>query len=170
MVDVRRRRCVATVLGAPLAGTHGAARAVAGNTAPALPMVASDGHAVLAEAPAAPLARATWLDFWASWCTPCKLSFPWLNEMHDRYAPSGLRIVGVGLDRREADATRFLQQMVPRFAIALDPAAGSAAAMAVQAMPSGFLIGQGRRVLHVHRGFRLQDRAALEAQFRQALL
>lgn len=134
--------------------------------APVIPLRASDALSVLAEAPEA---RATWLDFWASWCTPCKLSFPWLNEMHDRYAAQGLRIVAVGLDRREADAQRFLAQMAPRFAVALDPAATSATAMAVQAMPSAYLIGADRRIRHAHRGFRLEDRAALEQQLRNAL-
>ncbi len=144
-----------------------AAQATSGlATAPALSLRASDGLLVLA---AEPLARATWVDFWASWCSPCRLAFPWLNEMHERHAASGLRVVAVNLDKHEADAQRFLQQMPARFALAFDPDAATAKAMRVQTMPSSFLMTPDRRVVLTHRGFRLQDRAALEQQIRAAL-
>jgi thiol-disulfide isomerase/thioredoxin len=126
---------------------------------------ASDGLPVLGGTGA----RTTYVDFWASWCAPCRLSFPWMNEMHDRFAPRGLRIVAVGLDRREADARRFLEQAQPRFAIALDPGADSARRLDVQAMPSSYLFSAERRLLFSHRGFRPEDRTALEDRLRAAL-
>ena len=131
-----------------------------------LPLRAGDGLPVLGEGGNW---RATYVDFWASWCAPCRLSFPWMNEMHDRYAARGLRIVAVGLDRREVDAQRFLQQSQPRFSIALDPAADSARRLDVQAMPSSFLFSAERRLIFSHRGFRLEDRAELERRLQAAL-
>jgi len=140
--------------------------AAAADTPPTeLSLLAGDGRPVLASGPW----RATYVDFWASWCTPCRLSFPWMNEMHDRYAARGLRIVAIGLDRHEADAHRFLQRTQPRFAIALDPAAESARQLEVQAMPSSYLFSAERRLLFSHRGFRLEDRAALERRLQAAL-
>lgn len=109
------------------------------------------------------------VDFWASWCAPCKLSFPWMNEMHERLSGAGLRIVAVNLDRREADAQRFLQQIPARFAVAMDPAADTARLLDIPTMPTSMLVAPDRRVLFTHRGFRLDDRADLERRLRGAL-
>lgn len=129
-------------------------------------LAASDGLPVLADANKA---RATYIDFWASWCTPCKLSFPWMNELHEQLGPRGLRIVAIGLDKKEADARRFLAAHPARFPVALDPAAETAKLLAIQAMPTSLVIGADRGVRLVHRGFRLEDREALEATLRAAL-
>lgn len=157
----RRRRDLLALAAATLAA--GAAAADSPPVEIALP--ASDGLPVLGGGNA----RATYVDFWASWCAPCRLSFPWMNEMHDRLAGRGLRIVAVGLDRREAEARRFLEQAQPRFAVALDPGADSARLLDVQAMPSSYLFSAGRRLLFAHRGFRPEDREALEGRLRAAL-
>lgn len=127
---------------------------------------ASDGLPVLADANRA---RATYIDFWASWCTPCKLSFPWMNDVHERLGPRGLRIVAINLDKKDADARRFLAAHPARFAVAMDPAADTAKLLAIQAMPTSLLVGADRRVQFVHRGFRLEDRESLEARLRAAL-
>ena len=137
---------------------------------PEIMLRASDGHAVLSDAAtAAGKWRATYIDFWASWCTPCKLSFPWMNEMHERYAAKGLRIVAIGLDRKDADAQRFLRSVPARIPIALDPAGETAELFRVLVMPSSYLISADRRLLLTHKGFRLDDAAALEAQIKAAL-
>lgn len=127
---------------------------------------ASDGQPVL---PDAPKARATYIDFWASWCAPCKLSFPWMNQLHDQLAGQGLRIVAINLDRKDADAQRFLQQNPTRFPVAFDPGAELATRLNIQAMPTSLLVGADRSVLLTHRGFKLEDRAELEARLRAAL-
>ena len=107
----RRRTLQALACGA----AAGAPALLAAQTVvPEINLRASDGHAVLSDAATtAGKWRATYVDFWASWCTPCKLSFPWMNQMHERYAAKGLRIVAIGLDRKDADAQRFLRS-VPR--------------------------------------------------------
>lgn len=129
-------------------------------------LAASDGLPVLADANKV---RATYIDFWASWCTPCKLSFPWMNDVHEQLAPRGLRIVAIGLDKKEADARKFLAAHPARFPVALDPAAETAKLLAIQAMPTSLVIGADRSVQLVHRGFRLEDREALEAKLRAAV-
>ena len=135
---------------------------------PTIALRASDGHAVLADAGARPW-RVTYIDFWASWCAPCKLSFPWMNQMHEQFGAKGLRIVAIGLDRKDSDAQRFLQQSPAKFPLAMDPSGDSAMVLNVQAMPTSLLVAADRRVLFTHRGFRPEDGPGLEAQIKAAL-
>lgn len=163
-IPSRRSWLVAAALAAALGPAR--AQVTAGQRLPEIMLRASDGQPVLSDGGRW---KATYIDFWASWCTPCKLSFPWMNQMHDSLAASGLRIVAVNLDRREADAQRFLQQMPARFALAMDPASDTARLLAIQSMPSSFLVAPDRRLIFQHRGFRLEDRADLEQRLRHAL-
>ena len=160
------RRAWLIAAAACAAGGHAAAQTPVGPRLPEIALRASDGEPVLGDGGRW---KALYIDFWASWCTPCKLSFPWMNQMHDSLAASGLRIVAVNLDRREADAQRFLQQMPARFALAMDPASDSARLLAIQSMPSSFLVAPDRSLIFQHRGFRLDDRADLEQRLRRAL-
>jgi thiol-disulfide isomerase/thioredoxin len=113
--------------------------------------------------------KATLVDFWASWCTPCRLSFPWMNRMHERLGASTLRIVAINLDRRRDDALRFLAAHPARFEIALDPAAHSAAALQIQAMPTSMLVRSDGSIGWTHPGFRESDVAGLERRIQEAL-
>jgi thiol-disulfide isomerase/thioredoxin len=161
----RRSLCCA-LLAAPFARPHPATAAPAAARWPALELRGADG------APLPPVAgdgRVTYVDFWASWCAPCRLSFPWMNQMHERWAAGGLRIVAINLDRREADAQRFLAQNPARFEIAFDPAADTAKRLDIQAMPTSLLLARDGTVLFTHRGFRPEDKPALEQQLRSAL-
>ena len=54
--------------------------------------------------------RVVLVDFWASWCAPCKQSFPWMNEMQAKYGPKGLTIVGINVDKKREDADKFLDR------------------------------------------------------------
>lgn len=110
-----------------------------------------------------------YVDFWASWCGPCRHSFPWLSDMQRRYAERGLQVLGINLDADRHDAERFLARHPAGFALVFDSRAESARRMGVKAMPSSVLVGPAGQVLHVHPGFRLDDRAALEALIVAAL-
>ncbi len=161
MVDPFRRTLIAALLSAGAARSFAQVQRLA-----EIALRTSDGLPVLADTNKS---RATYIDFWASWCTPCKLSFPWMNQMHEQLGAQGLRIVAINLDRKEADAQRFLAQAPARFPIAMDPAAETAKLLAIQAMPTSVLVAADRTVLFTHRGFKLEDRADLEAKLRAAL-
>jgi len=169
-VPLDRRACLHAGLAAAL-GVPAWAAAQEGAAAPPLTLSTSTGEPVLPDpgAGAPPPWRALYLDFWASWCGPCKLSFPWMNELHDRYRAAGLRIVAVNLDARLQDAQDFLARTPARFALAFDAVGDSARAFGVKAMPSSWLIAPDRRVLLAHRGFRSDDRAGLERRIAAAL-
>jgi cytochrome c biogenesis protein CcmG, thiol:disulfide interchange protein DsbE len=109
------------------------------------------------------------VDFWASWCAPCKRSFPWWNEMQAKYGARGLQVLAVNVDRRRADADAWLAQAAPRFAVAFDAAGETPKRFAVKAMPTSLLVGADGRVALRHEGFKDEDRAALEAAIVAAL-
>jgi cytochrome c biogenesis protein CcmG, thiol:disulfide interchange protein DsbE len=114
-------------------------------------------------------AAATLLDFWASWCAPCRQSFPWMNDLHDRHSTRGLRIVAVNVDAQRADAERFLARYPARFDVLYDPAAELPKRLAIKGMPSSLLLDAAGRVRWTHTGFRPSEAPALESRILQAL-
>ena len=159
-------RSISSFLAAGLLALCGAAGAVEpGQPAPAFTLPGSDGQVGLG----ALQGQVVLLDFWASWCGPCKLSFPWMNEMQAKYGPRGLRVVAVNLDRQRAAADSFLRQAPARFTLAFDAAGELPKLYAVKAMPTSVLIGADGRVIQQHAGFRDDDRPALEAAIVAAL-
>ena len=109
------------------------------------------------------------LDFWASWCVPCRRSFPWMNEMQEKYADEGLVIIAVNLDNNAIDAAEFLQEYPASFRIVYDSDKSLAQQFDVQAMPSSFLIDRDGRVIDVHMGFKVKQQAEYEATIVEAL-
>lgn len=109
------------------------------------------------------------LDFWASWCVPCRRSFPWLNTMQEKYAAEGLAIVGVNLDMERADAERFLEEYPARFTILYDENQELARRYEVVAMPSSYVIGRDGKVVARHMGFKVKEQDAYEAIITEAL-
>lgn len=113
--------------------------------------------------------RVVLVDFWASWCAPCKQSFPWMNDMQAKYGPKGLTIIGVNVDRKREDADRFLAGTPAKFAVAYDTTGKVAQSYQPQGMPTSFLIGADGVVRNVHVGFREGDRDELERELAAAL-
>lgn len=113
--------------------------------------------------------RWVYLDFWASWCAPCRLSFPWMNAVQERYRDAGLAVVGINVDVRRSDADRFLERTLARFALAFDPSGEAPRRFAIKGMPSSLLIDAQGGIRFTHRGFRLEDRADLEARIAASL-
>lgn len=110
-----------------------------------------------------------YLDFWASWCVPCRKSFPWLNETQARYGRAGLRIIAINLDEDKKLAEQFLEKIPAKFTIGYDPKGQSASAYGLKGMPSSYLIDRNGNLLSAHVGFRSDDKAGLENGIKQAL-
>ncbi len=113
--------------------------------------------------------KVIYLDFWASWCTPCRKSFPWMNDLKQRYSDQGLEIIAVNLDKKREDSQQFLTATQPEFTIAFDPQGEIAERYQVMGMPSSYLIDRNGKLHHSHIGFRSSDRAALELQIESLL-
>lgn len=109
------------------------------------------------------------VDFWASWCVPCRRSFPWLNDMQRKYAADGLVIIGINEDDDQNEATGFLAQYPAEFQILPDPGGRIASQFELLAMPSSFLIGRDGELITNHLGFKVAKIAEYEATLRQAL-
>ncbi|MBL9202589.1 MAG: TlpA family protein disulfide reductase [Opitutaceae bacterium] len=93
------------------------------------------------------------VDFWASWCAPCKASFPVLAKLHADYAARGLVIAAVGLDEKPAAAEGFVKKLAPPFPTLHDRQQKLVKQVAVPAMPTSYLLGPDGRVRFVHQGF-----------------
>jgi thiol-disulfide isomerase/thioredoxin len=113
--------------------------------------------------------RVVYLDFWASWCAPCRQSFPWMQEMQETYGRQGLAIVAVDVDKSQSDAQKFLAEFHPTFDVRFDPKGELAEHFHVQGMPTGLAIDRRGVVRFTHLGFRPVDRAAYENQLRELL-
>lgn len=161
------RRALLAALPAVFGGLHGSAvsQTVASSllSSPgwSLPVWTAQGGASRSVSSRELLGQWVYLDFWASWCGPCKQSFPWMTQLQSRWREHKLQVVAVGLDKQAQPMERFLQQFPGHVLVAWDPAADTAKRFDVQAMPSSYLINpEGKVILH-HRGFQVGDSAAL---------
>jgi len=109
------------------------------------------------------------VDFWASWCAPCRHSFPWLNAMQEKYGEDGLVVIGVNVDSERAEAERFLRATPARFEIVYDPQGAIATRYDLIGMPSSFVFGRDGRLVGRHLGFQNARRETREAELQKIL-
>jgi cytochrome c biogenesis protein CcmG/thiol:disulfide interchange protein DsbE len=109
------------------------------------------------------------LDFWASWCVPCRRSFPWMNEMQEKYEAQGLVIVGVNLDAESAEAQAFLNEFPANFRIIEDANGELAKTFDVIAMPSSYVIDRNGEVVARHLGFKVKRQGEYESLIQTVL-
>ena len=132
-----------------------------GEPAPALSLPNADGLPVKLEDLRG---KVVYVDFWASWCAPCRQSFPWMAEMQKKYSQAGFAVVAVNVDKNRADANRFLQTTAAPFTVVFDPQGTTPAAWNVKAMPSSFLIDAKGKVALVESGFRDDRKSEIESR------
>lgn len=113
--------------------------------------------------------RVIYLDFWASWCLPCRASFPFMNALQDSYGKQGLTVLAVDVDHDRADAQRFLQRYPADFRVLFDPDGRTAEAFQLMGMPTTVLIDRAGRVRYRHLGFQIDSRSQYEQEIRQLL-
>ena len=105
------------------------------------------------------------LDFWASWCGPCRLSLPALNRLQKDFDPSDFSIVAISVDYVDEDALDFLKRYPVDYPVLIDKTGDSGRAFSVAGMPSGYLLDRDGLIREIHVGFRKGD----EEQLRESI-
>lgn len=105
--------------------------------------------------------KVLYVDFWASWCVPCKASFPFMNAMDKDLNGKGLQVIAINLDEKLEDAKKFLTKYPVRFAIAVKANESCAKEFGVQGMPSSFIVDRKGVIQLVHPGFKPGDAGKL---------
>jgi len=107
--------------------------------------------------------KVVYLDFWASWCGPCRLSFPQLDAIRNELGAEGFEVYAINVDEFEDDALRFLAERPVSYPVVRDATGNTPADWGVPGMPTGFLIDRKGVIRHIHIGFRKSDGAKLRA-------
>jgi thiol-disulfide isomerase/thioredoxin len=137
-----------------------------GAAAPAFALPRADGATLDSSTLAG---RVVLVDFWASWCAPCRKSFPALDALGKRYGAQGLSVVGINVDTERAEADRFLAAVPVSFAIVFDADGRMPTAFGVKAMPSSYVIGRDGKLRLANLGFHANDEEKIEAAIKAAL-
>jgi len=109
------------------------------------------------------------VDFWASWCTPCIRSFPWMNKMIDNYSDDDFVVIAINMDQDPELAKKFLQRYPNKMTIAFDPNGTVAEQYEVMGLPNSFILNKVGEIAFKHVGFRLNDVDQYEAEIKSLL-
>lgn len=105
--------------------------------------------------------KIVYVDFWASWCAPCRASFPFMQDMATQY-PDDLVVVAINVDKERSDADRFLEEFSTDFTILYDAPGDLASEFELKGMPTSYLYSRSGELLGSHVGFKLKDIDTLE--------
>jgi cytochrome c biogenesis protein CcmG, thiol:disulfide interchange protein DsbE len=109
------------------------------------------------------------VDFWATWCEPCKKSFPKLEALNTKYESSGVRIVGVSEDDDSSGIRDFAANLGAKFPLVWDEDKNIAAKWKPKAMPSTFIVDRTGMIRFVHLGYHDNEEAIIEREIKSLL-
>ncbi|HEU5468276.1 MAG TPA: TlpA disulfide reductase family protein [Steroidobacteraceae bacterium] len=149
-----------------LAAAWPAAAADGAVPAPAFTLASrAGGHVSLADLEG----QVVMINFWASWCGPCRQEFPALDQIYAKYKPMGFTLVAINVESEKADAEKFLGATPVTFPILFDPDNTVSGKYGVSAMPTTVLVDRQGRVRWQHRAYKPGDEARYIEQIRAAL-
>jgi peroxiredoxin len=138
------------------AATPASASVSPGAPAPAFTLAARDGGKLsLADLKG----QVVMINFWATWCGPCRQEMPLLAQLHDKYEPLGFTMVGVNVEPDSAAAVDWLKGVPVSFPILFDTDSAVAGRFGVEGMPSSVLVDRNGQVRYIHRGYKPGDEA-----------
>jgi peroxiredoxin len=134
-----------------LAGNASAARDMVGTPAPDFTLGSLEGPNLrLSEYQG----RVVMINFWATWCGPCRQEMPALQDIYQRYEPAGFTLLGVNVDAEPDDARRMAEQLGVSFPLLLDASKEVSKLYDIRAMPVTVLVDRDGRVRYVHHGYK----------------
>lgn len=110
--------------------------------------------------------KVVYVDFWGSWCLPCRESLPFLNRIRNSLPREDFEVLAVNLDRFVEDANRFLTNYPVDYPVLADPDHKTPAAYGVEVVPSSFLIDRRGRLCRSHIGFKPAQKPKIEREIR----
>lgn len=113
--------------------------------------------------------KVVYLDFWASWCAPCRTSFPLLNKLYEKLKGKGFEVVGVNVDEDKGNAEKFLKEFPVSFTVLRDATGEWPDKYVVESMPTSFIIDKKGVVQKIHHGFTSGDITELEEKITELL-
>lgn len=164
--DFRRTWLAALVLAALVLGAPAGAGAVeAGDAAPdfSIPRLGAGKPLQLS----AYRGKVVYLDFWASWCAPCLVSLPMLDDLRKEFPSDQFQVLAVNLDTEPAKAQSFLAKRPVGYPSASDPQGRVPQSFGLSTMPTSYLIDRKGVVRYVHAGFRKDDIDEIRAKVRE---
>ena len=104
------------------------------------------------------------VDFWASWCGPCKQAFPFMDQLSRQYRASDLVVITINEERRRAPGEVFLRQVKSHLPVIWDSSGAIGKAWAVNDMPTTFLFDRSGKVRYRHQGFFVEKSSEYRTQ------
>jgi peroxiredoxin len=107
------------------------------------------------------------LNFWASWCGPCRQEMPLMDELYSQYKDLGFTILAVNVDENREEAHRFLDKVPVNYPILYDPESSVSELYEVQAMPTTVMIDRNGTARYLHYGYQPGYEDEYEQQIRE---
>ena len=101
--------------------------------------------------------RIVLLDFWSTWCLPCRESLPELSKLRNEFSQESFELISIDIDARPDDAKKFLMTVNFTHPMVMDPQAASAALYGLTILPTAFLINRDGVIEKVHQNLKLGD-------------
>ena len=109
------------------------------------------------------------INFWATWCGPCRQEMPLLNRLHEQYRKAGFTLLGISVDDKPQAAQEMARQLGVGFPVLFDSEKQVSRRYDVDAMPTTLIIDRDGKVRYIHRGFRPGYEAKYEAEIKELL-
>jgi thiol-disulfide isomerase/thioredoxin len=110
-----------------------------------------------------------YVDFWASWCGPCRKSFPWMNKIQSELKSQGFTVISINVDAEQALATKFLEENPANFSVIYDAKGELASFFKIQGMPSSLIINKKGEIKYAHSGFFTRKISQYEQEIKKLL-